>query len=90
MANHFSALKRQRQILKRQEHNRSVRTRLRRSIREMRRAIASGDPEKAKGLLPQVVSTVDKTVKKGAIKENTANRFKSRLMTRLAAMSKSA
>ncbi len=85
MANHFSALKRQRQIEKREEHNRGVRTRLRHSIREFRRAVASGDAAKAQSLLPQVVSTIDKTVKKGVIKENTANRFKSRLMTRLAA-----
>ncbi len=90
MANHFSALKRQRQIQKREAQNRSGRTRLRRSIRDFRKAVASGDAAKAKELLPQVVSTIDKTVKKGVIKQNSANRFKSRLMTRMAAAGKTA
>lgn len=90
MANHFSALKRMRQNQKRAEANRARRTRLRHAIREMRRAIKAGDPEKAKTLLPQVISVVDKSLKTGVIKENTAGRFKSRLTIRLAAMGKTA
>jgi len=90
MANHFSALKRIRQNQKRAEANKSTRTRLRHTIREIRRAVIAGDAGKAQSLLPQVVSTIDKTVKKGTIKANTANRFKSRLMARLSGMSKTA
>lgn len=83
MANHFSALKRMRQSQKRAEVNKSSRTRLRHAIREIRRAIIAGDSGRAQSMLPEVVSTIDKTVKKGAIKANTANRFKSRLMARV-------
>ncbi len=90
MANHFSALKRTRQTLKRTEENKATRTRLRHAIREFRRAVASGDPGNAQSALPKVVSTIDKSLKKGAIKANTANRFKSRLTARLTGMNKPA
>ena len=90
MANHFSALKRMRQSQKRAEANRARRTRLRHAVREIRRAVGSGDGEKVRTLLPQVVSVVDKSLKKGVIKENTASRFKSRLMARIAKMGASA
>lgn len=90
MANHFSALKRMRQNQKRAAANRERRTRLRHALRELRRAISGGDPEKARQLLPEVVSIVDKSLKKGVVKENTAARFKSRLMTRLATIGKTA
>lgn len=86
MANHFSALKRMRQSRKRAEMNKAHKTRLRHTIRELRRAIAANDSEKAKALLPKTVSIIDKSLKHGVIKENTAGRFKSRLLTRLAAI----
>lgn len=90
MANHFSALKRMRQNEKRLAANRARRTRLRHTIREMRRAINAGESDKARSLLTEVVSTVDKSVNKGVIKKNAAARFKSRLMARLATAGKSA
>lgn len=83
MANHFSALKRARQTKKRTERNRGARARLRHAIRDLRTTIAK-DPEKAKSLLPSTVSVIDKAVKRGLVKENTASRFKSRLAIRLA------
>jgi small subunit ribosomal protein S20 len=83
MASHFSALKRMRQNQKREAANQTRRTRLRHAIRELRRAISGGDSEKAGALLPQVVSIVDKSRKEGVIKDNTAARFKSRLMARI-------
>lgn len=89
MANHYSALKRMRQSEKRNERNKAVRSRLRHGIRELRRAIAAGDTGRAQTALSQTVSLIDKTLKKGAIKENTASRFKSRLARRLAVLGKS-
>ncbi len=86
MASHFSALKRMRQSRKRAAANRARRTRLRHAIRELRGAIVAGEVEKARTLLPGVVSAIDQSRKRGIIKENTASRFKSGLMTRLAAM----
>ncbi len=88
MANHFSALKRKRQSDKRAVLNKAHRTRLRHQVREIRRAIKAGDTERARTLLPQTVSLIDKNLKRGVIKENTASRFKSRLMLRLAAAGK--
>lgn len=85
MANHYSALKRQRQNEKRAAQNRAHRSRLRHQVRELRRAIAAGDNDKAKSLASNVISEVDKSQKKGIIKENTARRLKSRLSRRLAA-----
>lgn len=86
MANHFSALKRIRQSRKRAELNKARRTVLRHKIRGLRRAMAAGDAAKANELLPDVVSTIDKIKKKGVIKPNSADRFKSRLMKRMAAI----
>jgi small subunit ribosomal protein S20 len=82
MANHFSALKRARQTKKRTERNRSARARLRHAVRDLRTTI-SKDATKAKTDMPATVSLIDKAVKKGLIKENTASRFKSRLAHRL-------
>ena len=90
MANHFSALKRMRQSRKRAEANKARRTRLRHELRELRRAILAGDSQRAQTLLGPAVSVIDKSLKKGIIKERTAGRFKSRLMARLAALKKSA
>ena len=59
MANHFSALKRARQTKIRTDRNKDVRTRLRNSIRALRKSLK--DAEKAKGLLPATVSLIDKT-----------------------------
>ena len=86
MANHFSALKRMRQSRKRAEARKAHRTRLRHQIRELRRAIAAGDADKARTLLPETVSLIDRSLKRGVIKENTAGRFKSRLMLHMAAV----
>jgi small subunit ribosomal protein S20 len=90
MASHFSALKRMRQSEKREAANRTRRTRLRHAVRELRHAISAGDSEKAGALLPEVVSIVDKSRKKGVIKHNTAARFKSRLTARVAKAGKTA
>ena len=86
MANHYSALKRMRQTQKREEINRGRRTRLRHAIRELRRAITGGERDKARVLASQTVSLIDRSRKVGLIKENTASRYKSRLMAHLAAM----
>ncbi len=83
MANHFSALKRARQNRKLFERNRTARTRLRHAIREFRRALSARDTQRARALLSGTVSLIDKSLKKGIIKENAAARFKHRLMTHL-------
>jgi small subunit ribosomal protein S20 len=79
MATHKSALKKHRQNLARRERNRYHRSRLRTAVKKYRKAIGDGDLEQAKGMLPGLLSLVDKTVKLNALHANTGSRHKSRL-----------
>jgi small subunit ribosomal protein S20 len=87
MANTYSALKRVRQAERRTEYNRKNRTRLRHQIRAMRRAITGKDAAGAAKLLPETFSLIDRSVKVGVIKKNTAARYKSKLHVRVKALS---
>jgi small subunit ribosomal protein S20 len=84
MANHFSALKRARQTVKRSANNRSNTSRLRTELRKLRETLESGDAKQAKDAFGTTVSMIDKAVKKGVIHKNTAARYKSRLSARVA------
>ena len=86
MANTYSALKRVRQEERRTEYNRRNKTILRHQIRAMRRALAGSDPKTATDLLPKTFSIIDRSVKFGIIKKNTAARYKSRLHARVKAL----
>jgi ribosomal protein S20 len=77
MANTRSAEKQQRQAAKAQTRNRAGMSKLRTSLKKNRAAIEGGSED------PKVLSTsfseIDKAAKKGVIKGNTADRYKSRL-----------
>lgn len=90
MASHDSALKAHRQNIKRREHNRQLRTRLRSALRDIRAAVDAGDPGKLKDALRSTISLVDKMAGKGLIHRNTAGRYKSRLASRVAKKSAAA
>ncbi len=79
MANHKSAEKRARQNIKRNEINRSNRSKLRTSIKKLRTAVVAQDKKESGVLLQPTVSLIDKAVNKGIIHKNTAARYKSRL-----------
>ena len=79
-----SALKANRQNIKRREHNRQMRSRLRTALKAIRASLDSNDLDGAKGALNTTVSIVDKMATKGIIHRNTAGRYKSRLTARLA------
>jgi small subunit ribosomal protein S20 len=79
MANHKSAEKRVRQNAKRNEINRSNRSKLRTQIKKLRGALVSTDKKQSSELLNPTVSLIDKAVNKGLIHRNTAARYKSRL-----------
>ncbi len=79
MANHKSAEKRVRQNAKRNEINRSNRSKLRTSIKKLRTSVAASDKTGSVELLNPTVSLIDKAVNKGIIHKNTAARYKSRL-----------
>ena len=74
-----SVLKRIRQTRRRTLVNQANRTRVRSMIRQMRAAVAAGDAAAAQKLLAPTVSAIDRAIQKGVLKENTANRYKSRL-----------
>ena len=79
MANHKSAEKRVRQNVKRNEINRSNRSKLRTQIKKLRSALSASDKNQSTELLTPTVSLIDKAVNKGLIHKNTAARYKSRL-----------
>jgi small subunit ribosomal protein S20 len=84
VASHDSALKAHRQNVVRREHNRQMRTRLRRALRDIRAAVDEGDAAQVKDALRSTISLVDKMAGKGLIHRNTAGRYKSRLASRVA------
>jgi small subunit ribosomal protein S20 len=86
MANTYSALKRVRQTERRTEVNRKNKTRLRHTIRAMRRALTAKDAKVASALLPKTFSLIDRSAKIGIIKKNTAARYKSKLHIRVKAL----
>jgi small subunit ribosomal protein S20 len=86
MANTYSAIKRVRQTERRTVYNRRAKSRLRHQIRAMRRAIQEKDSTKAEGLLSATFSLIDRAVKTGVIKKNTASRYKSKLHVRVKAL----
>jgi small subunit ribosomal protein S20 len=78
-----SALKANRQNVKRREANRQMRSRLRTALKAIRASLDANDVEGAKTALSKTVSMVDKMATKGIIHRNTAGRYKSRLSARL-------
>lgn len=79
MPNHKSAWKRMRQNEVRRSRNRADRTFLRKTIRSYH---AQENAAAARESFPQVVSVIDKAVKKGIIHHKTGDRLKSRLSRR--------
>ena len=79
MPNHKSAEKRVRQNERRRVVNRSNRTKLRTSVKNLRSALKGGDATQVGALLPRTVSEIDKAVQKGVLHRNAAARHKSRL-----------
>ncbi|MBV9216612.1 MAG: 30S ribosomal protein S20 [Acidobacteria bacterium] len=86
MANHKSAEKRVRQNAKRNEINRSNRSKLRTSIKKLRASVAAHDKAGSTELLNPTISLIDKAVNKGIIHKNTAARYKSRLTKHVGGM----
>ena len=78
-----SALKANRQNIKRREANRQMRSRLRTALKAIRASLDDKDIDGAKAALSRTVSMVDKMATKGIIHHNTAGRYKSRLSARV-------
>ena len=80
---HKSAVKANRQTIKRTEHNRELRSKLRSGLKAIRAAIDSGDTAAAKASLSKTFSLIDKMSAKKIIHDNTAGRYKSRIVKKL-------
>jgi small subunit ribosomal protein S20 len=79
-----SALKANRQNIKRREHNRALRAKLRTGLKSIRKNLDVKNVEGAKKALQSLQSLVDKMATKGMIHKNTASRYKSRLAAKIA------
>ena len=79
MANHPSALKRHRQSEKRRVRNRTIKTRLRHLVREVRIAVSARNADAAAKSLALATRALDKAVTKGVLHRNNAARRIARL-----------
>jgi small subunit ribosomal protein S20 len=86
VAHHASALKQMRQGEKRRARNRQNLSQLKTQVKKLRAAIAEGNAEAAKKLLPETVAHIDKAAKKGVVHDNAASRYKSRLARKVTAL----
>ena len=77
MANTRSAEKQQRQAEKANTRNRAGKSRLRSALKKARSAVESGSADAS--VLSTGFSEIDKAARRGVIKDNTADRYKSRL-----------
>jgi len=88
MPNTKSAERRMRNSKRKNLHNTSVKSKLRRLEKEFRATVVAGKKDEAAKLLPGVHSAYDKAVKVGTVSRPTANRKKSRLALSLKAVAK--
>lgn len=79
MANHKSALKRARQNIDRRMRNKSVKTRVKNIVKDIRFAMSESANDEAASKLNTAKSIIDKAAKKGVIHKRTAARKVSRL-----------
>lgn len=79
MANHKSALKRARQNEIRRLRNKSVRTRVKSIVKDVRLSVSEGSKEAALKKLDIAKTNIDRAAQKGVIHKKTASRKISRL-----------
>jgi small subunit ribosomal protein S20 len=84
MASHASALKKNRQDIKRRLRNRAHASRLKTQLKKLRMALQSADASTAAAMMKDTLALVDRTAKHGVIHKNAASRTKSRLARALA------
>ena len=86
MANTKSAKKQIRNSYRKWLRNRYVKGTMRGVLQTVREAIAAGNVEEAKALMPQAASQLDKAARKNVIHPNKAARLKSRLTQQINAL----
>ncbi len=83
MASHKSAIKRQKQTLKKQERNKSVRSMLKTLAKKVELAVEAKSADSAKVALVKAMKAYDKAASAGIIHRTTASRKISRLSTKV-------
>ncbi len=83
MANHKSALKRDRQSKVRRLRNRTNKSRMNGVVRQVEEALVAGSEEQANEALKRAIPIIQKTAAKGSIHKKTASRKVSRLTRRV-------
>lgn len=83
MANHKSALKRDRQSKARRLRNRNNKSKMKSAINRVEKALVEGAEDQAKEALQNAMSVIQKTVSRGTIHKKTASRRISRLAKRV-------
>ncbi len=86
MANSPQARKRARQNDKRREHNNALRSKMRTSVKNVRKAIVAGEKDQAQAAFKIAVPVLDSMTGKGIIASNTAARYKSRMNSAIKSM----
>ncbi|MBD3820866.1 MAG: 30S ribosomal protein S20 [Thiotrichales bacterium] len=86
MANSAQARKRARQAEAHRQHNASMRSAMRTTVKKVLHAIEAGDKEAANAAFRVAQSSLDGMARKGIIAKNKASRSKSRLNARIKAM----
>lgn len=87
MANTKQAKKRVRQAEKNRQHNASMRSMLRTSIKKVVVAIAGKDQKAAEASMQEATPIIDRMAGKGIIHKNKAARHKSRLTAQIKQLS---
>lgn len=75
-----SAKKALRQSFRRKARNLVYRDKIKSLLKEARNLVSQKKVEEAKSLIAKIYQALDKAVKKGVIKKNTASRRKSRIL----------
>ncbi len=83
MANHKSAMKRDRQSRVRRLRNRMYKSKMKTAVRQVEEALVAGSEEEARNALAKAVPVIQKTAAKGTIHRKTASRKVSRLTRRV-------
>lgn len=86
MANHKSAIKRIKQNAVRNARNTHIRSTMRTFVKQVREAVAGGDPAAAQAALQRAIPFIDKAATKGVIHKATASRKISRLTKLVSAL----
>ena len=83
MASHKSAIKRQKQALKKQEKNRSVKSMLKTLAKKVETAVEAKSADTAKDALVKAMKAYDKAASAGIVHRTTASRKIARLSTKV-------